>query len=94
MNWRPEAACKTVSRDIFFPEGTGNWQGAYKVAEAICAGCPVKAECLRECMEIERDQAHMGLGANGNVYGYYGGTTPTQRRKLHEIWRARDKAAA
>jgi WhiB family redox-sensing transcriptional regulator len=93
VTWRSEAACKAESRDIFFPEGTGNWQSAYKEAEAICAGCPVKDECLRECMESERGQAQMGLGTNGNVYGYYGGTTPSQRRKLHEKWRAEHKAA-
>ena len=42
LSWKARAACRGMSPDLFFP-GRGNNSFAVK---AICAGCPVRTECL------------------------------------------------
>ena len=64
--WRWFAACKGMDPDIFF---AGKGPGANDTARAICAECPVSAECLRDL---------------GQYYGgFIGGMTTTQRVKAH-----------
>lgn len=66
--------------DLFFETGVGSGkikEGSarsepYAEALAICAECPVKAECLAYALGCEND-LH---------YGVYGGTTPEQRAAL------------
>ena len=59
--WRARAACKGADTDLFFPpEGAG--RNAAKAARAICAGCPVTAECLRHAVSFpERHGVWGGL---------------------------------
>ena len=65
-DWRDSAACKGMDPDIFF---AGKGPGANDTARAICAECPVSAECLRDL---------------GQYYGgFIGGMTTTQRVKAH-----------
>lgn len=65
MSWFNEAACRGSDPDLFFPDRTiGRIPAA---AEAFCAGCPVRAECL-----------DYGLQEKS---GYWGGMTENQRRK-------------
>ncbi len=48
-DWRHDAACRGLDDDLFFPEGTtaaAERQAA--TARAICAGCTVRVQCLRE----------------------------------------------
>lgn len=66
MTWHAQGNCLGVSANTFFPE-RGDTIGV-RTALAICAGCPVTAQCLDENLE-ERD-------------GIYGGTTGAQRRQL------------
>jgi WhiB family redox-sensing transcriptional regulator len=40
--WRARAACKDADPELFFPDRAGTDISA---AQAICAGCPVQAEC-------------------------------------------------
>lgn len=67
--WRARAACGDVDPELFFPDRAGTDISA---AQAICAGCPVRAEC-REFAE-----------ATNQVYGVWAGVdrgSPKARRK-------------
>jgi WhiB family redox-sensing transcriptional regulator len=48
--WQEDAACKGQPLDLFFdPEGRepeGQKEARHKKAKAICAGCPVRTQCL------------------------------------------------
>jgi WhiB family transcriptional regulator, redox-sensing transcriptional regulator len=70
-SWLDLAACRDVDPEIFFPiSTTGAAVGHVHEAQAICARCPVIAECLDWAQR-------MGLG-----HGVWGGTTPEERRAL------------
>ena len=67
--WRSRAACRGADGEIFFPTATEGptYEAQVAVAKAICAGCPVRAECL--------DEALLRI-----PYGIAGGLTPEERR--------------
>jgi hypothetical protein len=68
--WRDSALCREVDPDLFFPPGDGplgQWQIAR--AKAVCAGCPVIAECLAFALTQLPE-------------GIVGGTTPAERVAL------------
>jgi WhiB family redox-sensing transcriptional regulator len=70
-SWRDLAACREVDPEIFFPIGTtGAALGQIHEAQAICARCPVAADCLSWALHIGQD------------HGVWGGTTPEERRAL------------
>jgi WhiB family transcriptional regulator, redox-sensing transcriptional regulator len=62
--WADLASCRSLSPDLFFPE-TANDEDA---AKSVCAGCPVRAECLEHAL------------AAGEPYGIWGGLTLRERR--------------
>jgi WhiB family redox-sensing transcriptional regulator len=71
--WRQQAACASPDVDIalFFPERRSRYehvQEQVRAAKAICAGCPVRAECLQFALD------------NHEQHGIFGGKTPTERR--------------
>ncbi|PXY25939.1 transcription factor WhiB [Prauserella sp. PE36] len=71
FEWSERAACRDEDPELFFPVsdmGPGAQQTAQ--AKAICARCPVRAECLRYALE------------SGLDYGIFGGTTERERRAL------------
>jgi Transcription factor WhiB len=67
-DWLDRAACRNrtdgVNIDTFFPERGGD----FSAPKAICATCPVTAECME-----------WGLREK---YGVFGGTSERQRRKI------------
>lgn len=67
-DWRLRAACRGQDTNQWFgrPHETTH-------AVTICARCPVRAECLHECMQTEVPTYR---------YGVYGGLTAAQRRAL------------
>jgi hypothetical protein len=75
--WRERAACRGLDADTaesFFPLGN-DWkarpnQAKVDAAKAICARCPVVAQCLTEAVE------------QGDAWAVRGGTTPDERRGL------------
>lgn len=69
-DWRLRAACRGQNTDNWFGRPTET-----SAAVAICAHCPVRAECLHECMQVEIPTYR---------YGVYGGLTAAQRRALPE----------
>ena len=67
--WRARAACGDADLELFFPDRAGTDISA---AQAICAGCPVLAEC------------HEFAEATNQVHGVWAGVdrgSPRARRK-------------
>lgn len=76
--WTADALCAQTGPDLFFPE---DYRETDKVsdAQAVCARCPVRRQCLNVALE------------RGEEYGIWGGLTPRDRRRLVE---ARRRAVA
>ncbi|EHK88024.1 WhiB family transcriptional regulator [Saccharomonospora azurea] len=69
--WWHSAACRDEDPELFFPVsnmGPGAQQTAR--AKAVCARCPVRAECLSYALD------------NGLDHGIFGGLTEHERRDL------------
>ena len=64
-DWAREAQCKQAGLDELFVRGAAQNQ-----AKRICAGCPVKTECLAEALD------------NQIEWGVWGGMTERERRAL------------
>ena len=67
------AACKGADPELFFgpfAEFVSSRQQREAKATAICAGCPVRAECLEYALDARE------------AYGVWGGTTEDERRPL------------
>ena len=69
--WRVDAACADKHPDMFFP-GRG---GATEPAKRVCAGCPVKADCLDHALR------------HREVFGIWAGTSERERRVLRRQYR-------
>lgn len=69
--WRARSACVDVDPELFFPVGESGALVDEQVAaaKAVCASCPVRAECLADAV--------VGL-----AYGVAGGLTAEERRGL------------
>lgn len=81
MNWRSSAACLSADPDLFFPiSSTGPAERQIARAKVICAGCPVRIQCLD--FALTHDQTH----------GIWGGTTAEDRQRDRR--RRRRRAAA
>ena len=63
QSWRKQAGCRTADPALFFPE-LGESAGP---AKRICAGCPVRAECLAFAV------------ASGERFGVFGGLSERER---------------
>jgi hypothetical protein len=69
-DFRHRAACREVDPELFFPTAESGtvWQAQVAAAKAVCAGCPVRAECLAWALQALPD-------------GVAGGMTPQERRR-------------
>lgn len=80
-DWRLEAACRGMDANVFFPDSEED----AGPARAVCAGCPVRDECLEFAL------------ATRQMDGIWGGLTETERRRVRrrrqEAARARRSAA-
>lgn len=71
--WREQAACVEVGEEVsFFPDAE-DLVGIAR-AKAICASCPVAAECLTWAIETNQSE------------GIWGGHTPKERRSIRRRW--------
>ena len=64
--WTARAACRGVGADVFFTEQ----DEATRPAKEVCAGCPVREECLDYALR------------NGERHGVWGGTSERERRRM------------
>ncbi len=70
MDWRSRAACRNApDPELFFPLDTAPGARQVAAAKAICARCPVLAECRSWAISHE-------------AYGIWGGLTEHQRARL------------
>lgn len=78
-NWRRDAACRGMPPEMFYPDAGGQ---ITVEARDLCERCPVRPECLSAALDgYEND-------------GWWGGMSPSQRRRLRARNRlARSKAA-
>jgi hypothetical protein len=69
--WRARAVCVDVDPELFFPVGESGLaiETQVRAAKAVCAPCPVRAECLADALA-------------GMAYGIAGGLTAEERRGL------------
>jgi WhiB family transcriptional regulator, redox-sensing transcriptional regulator len=66
--WWHRAACRGHQIDLFFPAGdTSPYAAQIKEAKAICARCPVHAECLQYALR------------RPEKYGIWAGLTEQER---------------
>jgi WhiB family redox-sensing transcriptional regulator len=80
--WRDDAACRSLDTNLFFPIGeTGDAVHQTEAAKAICAVCPVQAECLEFAMSTNQQA------------GIFGGLNEHERRSLRRR-RARQRRQA
>lgn len=78
IRWREDAACRGVDTNVFFPV-TDEEAGP---AQAICATCPVREECLEFALMTRQED------------GVWGGLTETERRRLRRRRREATRKAA
>ena len=64
-DWAARAACKAETPDALFVRGAEQ-----NKAKQVCAGCPVRTECLAEALD------------NQIEWGVWGGMTERERRAL------------
>jgi WhiB family transcriptional regulator, redox-sensing transcriptional regulator len=64
------------------PESTGQDEPDRELARQLCAGCPMRLECL----ELE-----LRLGGAETV-GVWGALNAEDRRALHKVWSSRSRA--
>jgi WhiB family redox-sensing transcriptional regulator len=68
LSWRPLGACRDQDPNLFYPQ-----RGESIVAAvAICAVCPVKADCLDWALHHEK-------------LGIWGGTSERGRRRIRKV---------
>jgi WhiB family transcriptional regulator, redox-sensing transcriptional regulator len=71
--WWTLAACQAADPDLFFPiSGAGPARAQVERAKAVCAGCPVRSDCLRYAL------------AAGPLQGVWGGLTEEERRLMRQ----------
>jgi len=73
--WQQQAACRGRPASIFFP-ARGDQVGL-AVARRVCAGCPVRTECLAAALRL------------GDGFGVWGGLTGAERLELRRSTRER-----
>lgn len=69
-NWRRWARCRNEDPELFFPiNETSPSRDQIEEARAVCAPCPVKAQCLAFALEARHE-------------GIWAGTTTEERRPM------------
>lgn len=90
--WQDQAACAEIGTALFLPDddsGDDRWNSStYTAGKRVCAGCPVRADCLEHAMAMEGGSAHQYRS------GLWGGLTPNQRAQLARARRARTTGTA
>ena len=80
--WREHAACRDLDTGLFFPAGEGEASAdQVEAAKAVCAACPVRAECLSFALQTRQEA------------GIWGGLTEEERRR-HRRRLARERRKA
>lgn len=74
-SWQKDAACRELDIHLFFPEKSGSYPNAVAAqVKAICAGCPVRVQCLE--YSLQRHE-----------YGFWAGTSEKARKAMRRSQR-------
>lgn len=73
--WKVDAACRDMDTAVFFPTRGED----VRAAQAVCDGCPVRAECLEYAL------------TTADQFGIWGGESERSRRRLRSA-RARRRS--
>lgn len=82
--WRDRAACADTDPAVFYPRPGPRAAAAVTRAKRICAGCPVRRECLADVMGWEQ---------HSHRHGVVGGLSARERHALHTAARTGEDAA-
>ncbi|MGB3438581.1 MAG: WhiB family transcriptional regulator [Actinophytocola sp.] len=74
-----DGACMLLSRSDMEPEWTGDDLTDRELAARVCAGCPVRSECLELELRTSGDQ----------TLGVWGALPAEDVRALYPVWRSR-----
>ena len=85
LKWQDRARCAEVGLEIFYLEQSSNASGGRR-ARSVCAGCPVRRDCLLDALE------HMDDCGPG-THGVWGSTVPEQREYFLKLHRGDARAA-
>lgn len=80
-DWRARAGCRGTDPEVFFPvaETGPERERAEEAAKAVCAGCPVRAQCLAWASEAL-------------PFGVAGGMTEAERAALRSNRQSRSRS--
>lgn len=74
-SWMETALCREIGGDFWHPdEGEGQTYATNRALE-ICRDCPVRVQCLSYAMN------------NNEMLGVWGGTTPSERKRMRRSLR-------
>jgi WhiB family transcriptional regulator, redox-sensing transcriptional regulator len=80
--WMLHGACRQADPELFFPVATRETAGRQiESAKAVCAPCPVRADCLSYALEVKAE-------------GIWGGTTQQERHGGRRYYGRRARFAA
>lgn len=82
--WQKAGRCREIGPGAFVPATDHEPLDLYRQARPVCAGCPVKAQCLEYALDLEGPVPTAGRS------GIYGGLSPRQR---YSVYRKRQKVA-
>jgi hypothetical protein len=89
-SWEKRSACRDEDPELFFPVSYSGDIAELQIEEAraVCRGCPVAAECLRDALEAERGKGRRSRN------GIRAGWTPGERYRGHVSKHRRHSLAA
>jgi hypothetical protein len=69
-----ELPCSNYPDAFFYDEdaAVAGFKHQYKTAKKLCAGCPIRLECLEYALAADEE------------YGVWGGLSPVERRRLKQ----------
>jgi WhiB family transcriptional regulator, redox-sensing transcriptional regulator len=80
-SWVAQGECRHSDPELFFPVSvTGPSATQVARAKAVCAHCPVQAECLEFALETGQD------------FGVWGGASESERRLIRRRQRRQRRA--
>lgn len=70
--WKETPSCRGTNTEMWFAKDSEPGYREANLLKRICAGCPVKQECLEYSL-------------HHSVQGYWAGTTPRRRTELRKL---------
>jgi WhiB family transcriptional regulator, redox-sensing transcriptional regulator len=82
-HWDESAFCREFGTELFYPDKGGD----IRLAQRVCARCPVTAQCLEFALDHMTGEFPIGR------FGVWGGTGPEERMAIRRRMRRERRAA-